>query len=117
MSCELRSLSIDARDPAALAEFWAGVLGRGVDPIGAALLPDDPRDLPIHYRRWPDVRRGLGRAHFDLTSATAAEQDSTVARALVLGASHIDAGQLPEEGHVVLADPEGNEFSIAPTTR
>lgn len=40
-----------------------------------------------------------------------------MARALVLGASHIDAGQLPEEGHVVLADPEGNEFSIAPTTR
>ncbi|WP_226283293.1 VOC family protein [Janibacter indicus] len=71
----------------------------------------------MHFRRRSDVRRGLGRAHFDLTRATAAEQDSTVARALVLGASHVDVGQLPEEGCVVLAGPEGNEFSIAPTTR
>lgn len=36
---------------------------------------------------------------------------------MVPGPSHVDVGQLPEEGHNVLADPEGNEFSIAPTTR
>ena len=35
-----------------------------------------------------------------------------MARALGLGARHIDVGQLPEEGHVVLADPEGNEFCV-----
>jgi hypothetical protein len=35
-----------------------------------------------------------------------------VARALELGARHIDVGQRPEEGHVVLADPEGNEFCV-----
>lgn len=35
-----------------------------------------------------------------------------VALALSLGASHLDVGQLPEEEHVVLADPEGNEFCI-----
>ncbi|MGH3368116.1 MAG: VOC family protein, partial [Nocardioidaceae bacterium] len=29
-----------------------------------------------------------------------------------LGARHIDIGQRPEEGHVVLADPEGNEFCV-----
>ncbi len=37
-----------------------------------------------------------------------------VDRALALGARHIDVGQLPEEGHVVLADPEGNEFCVIP---
>lgn len=37
-----------------------------------------------------------------------------MARALALGASHIDVGQRPEEGHVVLADPEGNEFCVIP---
>jgi Glyoxalase-like domain len=29
-----------------------------------------------------------------------------------LGAHHIDIGQRPDEGHVVLADPEGNEFCV-----
>ena len=33
-------------------------------------------------------------------------------RALATGASHLDVGQLPEEEHVVLADPEGNEFCV-----
>jgi hypothetical protein len=35
-----------------------------------------------------------------------------VARCLSLRARHIDVGQRPEEGHVVLADPEGNEFCV-----
>jgi hypothetical protein len=35
-----------------------------------------------------------------------------VARSLRLGARHIDIGQRSEEGHVVLADPEGNEFCV-----
>ena len=50
--------------------------------------------------------------HFDLTSATLEDQEQTVARALALGGRHIDVGQLPEEDHVVLADPEGNEFCV-----
>ena len=35
-----------------------------------------------------------------------------MARALELGGRHLDIGQRPEEGHVVLADPEGNEFCV-----
>ena len=31
---------------------------------------------------------------------------------LALGAIHLDVGQLPDEDHVVLADPDGNEFWI-----
>lgn len=34
------------------------------------------------------------------------------AKALALGARHIDVGQRPEEGHVVLADPDGHEFCM-----
>ena len=29
-----------------------------------------------------------------------------------LGARHVDIGQRPEEGHIVLTDPEGNEFCV-----
>src|SRR4051794_10083722 len=50
--------------------------------------------------------------HFDLTSTSLDDQQQTVARALGLGARHIDVGQRPDEGHVVLADPEGNEFCV-----
>ena len=35
-----------------------------------------------------------------------------MARALALDGRHHDVGQLPEEEHVVLADPEGNEFCV-----
>ena len=37
-----------------------------------------------------------------------------VDEALGLGAHHLDVGQLPEEGHIVLADPEGNELCVIP---
>jgi hypothetical protein len=50
--------------------------------------------------------------HVDLTSTSLEDQRRTVARALGLGARHVDVGQRPEEGHVVLGDPEGNEFCV-----
>src|SRR5690606_19630566 len=56
--------------------------------------------------------------HFDLTSTSVADQRETVERALGLDGRHVDVGQRPEEGHIVLGDPEGNEFCvIAPGNR
>lgn len=37
-----------------------------------------------------------------------------MAHALELGARPVEAGQRPEEGHVVLADPEGHELCVLP---
>jgi len=59
---------------------------------------------------------GPNRVHLHLTSTSPAEQQDTVAAALELGADHLDVGQVPEEGHVVLADPEGNEFCVIEPT-
>ena len=50
--------------------------------------------------------------HFHLTSTSLEDKQQTVARSIELGAGHIDIGQRPEEGHIVLADPEGNEFCV-----
>lgn len=50
--------------------------------------------------------------HLHLTSASLADQQQTVTTALALGARHLDVGQRPAEEHVVLGDPEGNEFCI-----
>lgn len=47
-----------------------------------------------------------------MTSTSPLDQQHTVATALDLGASHLDLGQRPEEGHVVLSDPGGYEFCV-----
>jgi len=115
MSCRLVALCIDANDPPALARFWAGVLGWEItdDPHdGVALLPNDDTGFRIRFLPTEEQKAGQNRMHFDLTSASLEDQQQTVARSLALGGRHIDVGQRPEEGHVVLADPEGNEFCV-----
>jgi hypothetical protein len=115
MTVEIVALHIDAHDPVALARFWAGVLRRetvGDTADDVALRPDDDTGFLIRFDRTEVAKRGPNQMHFDLASATPQEQAATVEQALATGASHLDVGQLPEEEHVVLADPEGNEFCV-----
>jgi predicted enzyme related to lactoylglutathione lyase/catechol 2,3-dioxygenase-like lactoylglutathione lyase family enzyme len=115
VTCRLIALCFDAHDPARLAGFWGGVLGWemiGDLRDGIALLPSDDTGFRIRFPRTQERKTGQNPMHFDLTSASLEAQQQTVAKALGLGARHIDIGQRPEEGHVVLADPEGNEFCV-----
>jgi predicted enzyme related to lactoylglutathione lyase len=115
MTCRLDALCFDANDPPRLARFWAGVLGweRADDPgVGVALLPRDDTGFQIRFQPTQRQKAGQNQMHFDLTSTSVQDQWQTVARALGLGGRHIDIGQLPQEEHVVLADPEGNEFCV-----
>src|SRR4051794_26150027 len=115
MTARLVALCIDANDPPRLASFWAGLLDgkTAEDPAGAvSLLPGENTGLPIRFVPSQLPKTGQNRMHFDLTSTSPDDQQRTVARALDLGGRHIDVGQRPEEGHVVLADPEGNEFCV-----
>ena len=115
MPVQLVALCFEANDPAGLARFWAGVLGwepGGDGDHGIALLPNDDTGFRIRFRTAREPKTGPNQMHLDLTSASLEGQQATVARALRLGARHIDVGQRPEEGHVVLADPEGNEFCV-----
>ncbi|OUC91671.1 VOC family protein [Streptosporangium minutum] len=115
MTSQLVALCFDANDPLRLARFWAGVLGWEMadDPHdGIALLPGDDTGFRIRCLPTLEKKTGQNRMHFDLTSTSLEDQQQTVARSLGLGARHIDIGQRPEEGHVVLADPEGNEFCV-----
>jgi catechol 2,3-dioxygenase-like lactoylglutathione lyase family enzyme len=111
----LVALCFDANDPLRLARFWEGVLGRELahEPHGSvALLPSDDTGFGIRFLPTREPKAGPNRMHLDLTSTSLEDQRETVARSLELGARHIDVGQRPEEGHVVLADPEGNEFCV-----
>ena len=114
MTCELFAVSFDASQPQRLARFWSGVLDWQLidDPDGAALLPSDDTGFRIRFLPTQQQKVGQNRMHFDLTSTSLEGQQQTVARALELGARHIDIGQDPDDGHVVLADPEGNEFCV-----
>jgi hypothetical protein len=79
---------------------------------GVVLLPGDDTGFRIRFVPRQDPKVGQNPMHFDLTSTSLEGQRQTVARALELGAQHIDVGQRPDEGHVVLADLEGNEFCV-----
>jgi predicted enzyme related to lactoylglutathione lyase len=115
MTCQLLALCFDANDPLRLSRFWAGVLGWEMadDPQdGIALLPGDNTGFRIRFLPTQAQKTGQNQMHFHLTSTTLEDQQQTVVRSLGLGARHFDIGQRPEEGHVVLADPEGNEFCV-----
>ena len=115
MPSRLVALTIDANDPRLLARFWAGVLGwdEAADSVrDIRLVPTDDTGFGLRFLPTQDRKTGKNRMHFDLTSVSLEDQQQTVARALGLGARHIDVGQLPDEEHVVLADPEGNEFCV-----
>ena len=115
--CRLVALRLDARDPARLAAFWAGLLHRTVldDPHGP-LLAGSGTQTGLRFVPSVGMKSGPGRVHLHVTSTSAADQRRTVAAALDLGARHLDVGQSPQEEHVVLADPEGNEFCVIEPT-
>ena len=109
----LLALTFDAHDPSRLAHFWAGVLGREViEDASGPFLPGDDTQVGLRFVLSHVEKAGPNRTHLHLTSTSAADQERTVATALELGARHLDVGQLPEEGHIVLGDPEGNEFCV-----
>jgi catechol 2,3-dioxygenase-like lactoylglutathione lyase family enzyme len=115
MTSRLVALTFDANDPLGLARFWAGVLGRETvdDPEdGFALLPDGDTELLLRFVQTQAQKSGSNQMHFDLTSTSFEDQQATVARALGLGGRHLDIGQGADAEHVVLADPDGNEFCV-----
>ena len=117
MTSHLVALSFDANDPERLARFWSGVLRREVadDPDGGvAILPGDATEFRIEFFLTQAEKSGPNQMHFDLTSTSLEDQQQTVAMALELGGRHLDIGQGPDADHVVLADPEGNEFCVIP---
>lgn len=113
MPLELVAVTFDAHDPAAPAAFWAALLGRGVvDEDGAAFLPGGETQVGLRFVAATTEKTGPNQLHLHVTSTSPDDQQHTVDAAIRLGARHLDVGQLPEEGHVVLADPNGDEFCV-----
>ncbi len=113
MTSRRLSIAFDAHEPVLVAGFWAAMLDRVVlEDARGALVPGGATQVSLRFVQGLAPKAGPNQLHLHLTSTDLADQQDTVAKALRLGASHLDVGQRPEEGHLVLADPEGNEFCV-----
>lgn len=107
------AVTFEAGNPAEPARFWAGLLGREiVEDAGGMLLPGTDTQLGLRFVPGRAGQVGANRMHLHLTSADLDDQRHIVATAESLGGHHVDVGQRPEDGHVVLADPAGYEFCV-----
>jgi predicted enzyme related to lactoylglutathione lyase len=119
MSLQLTSITFDAKDPLGLARFWSAALRWEIDDSDddvIELIPTDGSRIGLTFITNPDEKVGQNRVHLDLTTTSLEDQSDTVRELAAMGARHVDVGQGPDAPHVVLADPEGNEFCIIEPT-
>ncbi len=116
----IQNITVDCDDPYPLASFWAKVTDLREDPENRN-EPDDPEGLLVGpgtgpnmlFMKVPEPTGGTSRLRLDLTP-TERSRDEEVERLLTMGATLVADHRLPDgEGWVLLADPEGNEFSVA----
>jgi len=98
-----------------LARFWAAALrweiyDEATEEIG--LVPTDGTRFIFLFLPVPEPKAGKNRIHLDLVGESPEDQAEMVDRLVSLGARRADVGQGSDADHVVLADPEGNEFCV-----
>uniref|UniRef100_UPI003D8E0F90 VOC family protein n=1 Tax=Gordonia sp. B7-2 TaxID=3420932 RepID=UPI003D8E0F90 len=144
MSSEIQ-VTFDCGDPAALAAFWAHVLGYRIQdpPAGhpswdefleavgvpaerrndaSALVDPDGSGPRIFFQRVPEGKSAKNRVHLDVRSApglTGADRmaalEETAEHLISRGATRLERHEPAPPmagGHIVMADPEGNEFCL-----
>jgi len=124
----LWTLGCDANDPQLLARFWARALGYVLEPgfdepDNASIIDPDGVGAAIGWLRVPEGKTAKNRVHIDIRVAgeppwDMAERERLI-RVKVDELAAIGAMKVREEeyddglGHVVMLDPEGNEFCVA----
>ena len=122
------TLGCDAANPHLLADFWARALGYvpepgHVDPDGASIVDPEGKGPAIGWLRVPEGKSAKNRIHIDIRVAGEGPWDMTARERLIrakvpelvaLGATLVREEHYGEAlGHVVMLDPEGNEFCLA----
>lgn len=116
MSLEWEQVVVDARDAAALGQWWADVLGWVVvndSPEEFEIRPSPDRLPGLLFVPVPEAKESKNRLHLDFRPD---DQHAEVDRFLRAGARRVDIGQ-GTPTWVVLADPEDNEFCVLPTRK
>jgi hypothetical protein len=122
------TLGCDANDPRSIAAFWAAALGYvpepGYDePDGASIIDPHGTGPAIGFLKVPEGKTAKNRMHIDIRVAGEPPWDMAERERLIRAraAELVEAGatRVREEhdgehlGHVVMLDPEGNEFCVA----
>jgi len=126
-------LTIDCRHPAALAAFWAPALGYRETPLppgvpddeaddGAFLFDPDGVGPTLSFLRVPESKVAKNRLHIDVKAGGGRDEPwelrwprvlAAVERLSSAGATVLRRDDVDGRGdHVVMADPEGNEFCV-----
>jgi hypothetical protein len=122
------TLGCDATEPQVLASFWAFALGYekepGFDePDNASIIDPEGVGPAIGFLRVPEGKLAKNRVHIDIRvlgdGPWNMEEREHLIRAKVPSLLEAGASLVREEyyedvlGHVVMQDPEGNEFCVA----
>ncbi|TFV54580.1 VOC family protein [Mycobacterium sp. PS03-16] len=112
----LRSVVVDCRDPQALAEFYAGVLGGEVRPEDKDwVVLTEPSGRRLAFQRAPQHEppdfpdpHGSQQFHLDIRVD---DVDDAERRVLDLGATRV-AGATEDDDFRVFRDPAGHTFCL-----
>lgn len=116
MASVLSEICLDCSNPMLLARFWCEALNYEVLMEEAGLVSIGSKSqgaggLTLTFAQVPETKSIKNRLHLDLRPHNTAQADEAD-RLLSLGASYADVGQHEDEGWIVMADPEGNEFCV-----
>ncbi len=120
------TLGGDAADPHRLAAFWAEALGYVPEPgydeeTGASIVDPDGVGPAISFLAVSEPKSAKNRLHIDIrvagegirTAESAQRMRTKVAELIPLGATTVREENYGDVlGHVVMLDPEGNEFCV-----
>lgn len=108
-------VTVDCRDPFALADWWRDRLGwrdvyRTTERAHAIIEAVDGSGWKLCFVEVPDPTPGKNRLHLDFYC-----DDRSVAAAelVAAGAREVRRDGMDDYGWVVLADPEGNVFCVS----
>ncbi len=135
-------VTFDARDPDALARFWAEALGYVLQPVpdgfeswedflrqsgvpeerwnDASAIVDPEGVRPrMYFQRVPEPKAAKNRVHLDLNVSAGLDREAGVRRVREeadrierLGAARVREFEQRDEFWIVMQDPEGNEFCL-----
>ncbi|ANB04070.1 glyoxalase [Streptomyces ambofaciens] len=119
MTLQLVQVNFKAGDDSALGRFWAQALDWGVSSEGPGVTNlepvgfdwPDPSAVCVDLVRVPDPQTVKCRVHLELATASDAHRADMVERLQELGATPAEGGRGDARG-TVLADPEGNVFTV-----
>jgi predicted enzyme related to lactoylglutathione lyase len=104
-------ITINAQDPAALAGFWAALIGGTPSDAGTHFVLLDPGGgrVPLLFQQSDAPASRQGWVHLDLG---APRREEAIAEIVRLGGRLVERRSDSKTSWVVMADPEGNPFCL-----